>query len=174
MFSYIYDRAQILAAQTAFENRFRSAAANIAAINVGYQGGNVELEVAWLPSVGIWSGSRKIENRYWNAFGIGEPNAHNSNSIICEINFPLVGKSARIQGIMARDEHGTVWVCHRGGIGGGRKGVGPSLFWQEFPGKWVSVSGDRVASIAAIGAPDFLDQVSNFVKFVQRIKLSVD
>ena len=64
--------------------------------------------------------------------------------------------------------HGTLWDVHRGGIGGGRKGVGPNLFWQQFPGKWVSVSGDRVACITAIGAPDFWDHVSKFVEFVKQ------
>jgi 5-methylcytosine-specific restriction enzyme A len=170
MLSHIYDAAQVSAAQAAFENRFRAAAATIATVNVGYQGGSVQLQVGWLPSVNIWSGSRKLSNRYWNAFGIGQPHAHNSNSIICEVNFALSGTNSRIQGVLAKDEHGTISVCHRGGIGGGKKGVGQNLFWQEFPGKWVSVSGDRVASIGAIEAPDFLDQVSNFVKFVQQIK----
>lgn len=46
MLSYIYDPVQILAAQTAFENRFRSVAASIEMVNVGYQGGSLELQVA--------------------------------------------------------------------------------------------------------------------------------
>jgi len=169
MLSYIYDAAQVSAAQATFEDRLRSGA-TVAKLNVGFQGGSVEMEVAWQRSVGIWSGSRKIENRHWNAFGIGEPDTQSSNSIICEINFPLSGMSAKIQGVLAKDEHGNVWICHRGGIGGGRKGVGPNLFWQRFPGKWVSVSGDRVACITAIETPDFWDHLSKFVKFVQEIK----
>src|SRR5713101_4854285 len=154
MLGYIYDAAQVSAAQAAFEDRLRTGA-TIATVNVGFQGGGAELEVAWQPSVDIWSGSRKIENRYWNAFGIGEPDTHGSNSIVCEMNFPLSGMSAKIQGVLAKDEHGAVWLCHKGGIGGGKKGVGPNLFWQQFPGKWVSVSGDRVACITSIGAPHF-------------------
>jgi hypothetical protein len=153
MLSDIYDAAQVSVAQAAFEDRLRSAA-TITAVNVRFQCGSVEMEAAWQPSVGIWSGSRKIENRYWNAFGIGEPDKHSSNSIICEINFPLSGMSAKIQGVLAKDEHAMVWVCHRGGIGGGKKGVGLNLFWQRFPGR-VSVSGDRVACITSIEAPDF-------------------
>lgn len=78
--------------------------------------------------------------------------------------------STRIQGVLAKDERAAVWVCHRGGIGGGKKGVGPNLFWQEFPGKWVSVSGARVAQIGAIEAADFVQQVATFVNFVQQIK----
>src|SRR2546430_575249 len=110
MLNYIYDATQVLAAQTALEGRLRSTA-TIRTGRVGYQGGNVEMEVAWQPSVGIWSGSRKLANRYWNAFGIGEPNAHSSNSIICEVNFPLSGMSARIQGVLAKDQNGTIWIC---------------------------------------------------------------
>ena len=63
MLSYIYDAAQVSAAQAAFEDRLRSDA-TIAQVNVGYQGGSVEMEVAWQPSVGIWSGSRTLANRY--------------------------------------------------------------------------------------------------------------
>ena len=169
MLSHIYDAAQVSAAQAEFEERLRSGA-TVTAVSVGYQGGNIKMEVAWQPTVGIWSGSKRLENRYWNAFGIGEPDARSSNSITCEINFPLSGMNARVQGVLAKDEHGTVWVCHRGGIGGGRKGVGPNLFWQKFPGKWVSVSGDRVACVTAIGGEDFWHNVSKFVQFVREIK----
>jgi hypothetical protein len=35
---------------------------------------------------------------------------------------------------------------------------------------WVTVSGDRVASIGVLSAPDFMVDLSNFVKFVQEIK----
>jgi hypothetical protein len=107
---------EIAQAQNQFEMRFR-AAGEQKEVKVGHNGQNQVMEVRWLPQEGIWVGSRKLSNRYWNAFGIGEPTLQGSNSIICEINFPLEGVSRAIAGVLAKDEQGVVRVFHRGKTG---------------------------------------------------------
>ncbi len=160
---------EIAQAQKDFEHCFK-ANARMMSVSVGHRGESHQMEVAWLPAVRIWAGSKKLDNRYWNAFGVGKPDLHSANSISCEINFPLAGINRRIAGVLAKDEKGIIWVCHRGGIGGGKEGVGPSFFWNHFEGKRTLVWDDEVAIIGAISMPDFLVQLSNFVKFVHRIK----
>jgi hypothetical protein len=66
----------------------------------------------WIASQNIWAVLRRGDNRYWNAFGEGEPHPSKSNSIICEINFPYEGVKADIAGALARDESGRVFVLH--------------------------------------------------------------
>jgi 5-methylcytosine-specific restriction protein A len=169
MFKILHDSIEIARAQGEFEARFRSAGKQMV-VKVGHKGEIHEMEVSWMPAERIWAGSRKLTNRYWNAFGIGKPSPRNSNSIVCEINFPLHGVSRRIGGVLAKDDEGIIRVFHRGNIGGGRRGVGPQLFRNQFKGKWESVLGDDVILIGSISAPDFVGLVSQFVKEVSRIK----
>jgi 5-methylcytosine-specific restriction protein A len=65
--------------------------------------------------------------RYWNAFGLLR--STHPDDIIVEINFPLQGVDRRIAGVLARDSKtNEVFVLHRGGIGGGRPGIGKHAF----------------------------------------------
>ena len=63
---------------------------------------------------------------------------------------------------------------HRGEIGGGRKGIGKSLFVKNFRGEWERVLNgnrtSRLALIAALESKRFPQQVANFVHEVERIK----
>ena len=169
MLKILHDFNEIAQAQNQFEERFRTAGEQ-KTVKVGHKGQNHLMEVCWMPQEGIWAGPKKLSNRYWNAFGVGKPTLQGSNSIICEINFPLKGVSRAIGGVLAKDEQGVVWVFHRGKIGGGRKGIGPKLFREHFQGKWDSVLGDAVVSIGPISDSDFVKLVARFVKEVDRIK----
>ncbi|MGO8735591.1 MAG: hypothetical protein ACLQVM_22660 [Terriglobia bacterium] len=115
-------------------------------------------------------GSIVLHNRYWNAFGIG---LRASNSICCEINFPIEGKNEQIAGALAKDEQGAVWVLHRGKIGGGKKGVSKALFEKHYKGPWSNAEGDPFAVVGTLGQEDFVKHVSDFVKLVDEIKRSV-
>ena len=62
----------------------------------------------------------------------------------------------------------------RGRIGGGRKGIGKTLFCDNFTGEWQDVwNGDDFSKVAYVGlfkSPKFLAQLAAFVKDVSRIK----
>jgi hypothetical protein len=172
LLNYLRDAREIGQAQLDFQNKFESVGEKIN-VKVGHKGQGYDMEVSWLPSEGIWIGPRKLDNRYWNAFGVGQPKVlPSSNSIACEINFPFQGVNRKIAGIFAKDDQEIIWVLHRGKIGGGRTGVGPELFRNSFGGEWTSLEGDEVVKVGAIFSPDFIGLVSRFVKDVHRIKLN--
>jgi len=166
---YLRDLEEIGRAQADFQRLFRSSG-EIKTVGVGYRGGSENMEAAWLPSENIWCAFDKLDSRYWNAFGVGEPDAKRSNSITVEINFPLQGVNRTIGGILAKDDQKDIVVLHRGKIGGGKKGIGPQLFRDRFSGKWESVEGDDAIRIGTLAGPDFLSKIAFFVKEVALIK----
>ena len=173
MLNYLRDEREISQAQLDFQNRFECVGEKMD-VRVGHKGQGYKMDVTWVSSVGIWTGPRKLHNRYWNAFGVGQPKAlPSSNSITCEINFPLQGVNRKIAGILAKDDQEIIWVLHRGNIGGGKPRVGPELFRNRFNGKWTSVEGDDAAEVGPISSPDFIDLVSRFVKDVYGMKLNL-
>ena len=117
MLHILKKRAETAEAQAAFAKHFEDAGES-KTIKAGYKGATHELEGYWIVSEGIWIGFRVLANRYWNAFGIGlQP----SNSVRCEINFPIEGKNEQVAGVFAKDQQGAVWVLHRGRIGGDKQ-----------------------------------------------------
>lgn len=130
----------------------------------------------WSEKLGIWWTTYSLHNRYENAFGVEEPkwNTGYGHSIPSVIDVPFHGINRRIGGVFAVDESNKLYLLHRGRIGGGRKGIGKTLFLANYRGKWVSVQdGDSVSRLALVAALDserFPYQVANFVHELQRIK----
>ena len=144
-------------------------------LTIGFQGETIERTISWSNNLRIWFFSETLKgSRYVNAFGIDKPkrNAHISN--VCEINFPLKGINRRIGAAIAQDDKGSIYIIHRGKIGGGRSGIGKSLFEENYRGKLISVDdgGDEktMALIGELNSPNISNEIVNFVYEVNRIK----
>jgi hypothetical protein len=172
MLKLLRDPKDITQAQKRFCKRFHVADAEKRRVRIAHRGEVHNMEVTWLPSERVWAGSRKLINRYWNVFGVGEPKRQTPNGITCEINFPLHGINRRIAGLLAKDSGGIVRVFHRGNIRG-KPGVGLGLFRKYYRGKWHLVDGQKVVLIGAISEPKFVRRISRFVREVQSIKSKV-
>ena len=146
-------------------------------VKLGHQGAGFPAKVLWSKSLGIWKFSRAIkEVRYWNAFGVGKPGASSVLSIASEINFPWTQIDRKTGGAFAEDACGNIFVIHRGKIGGGKKGIGKSLFEHNYRGVWSFMEdGDSICQVAVIGAlnsPRFALQAAQFVKKIEILKSS--
>lgn len=144
-------------------------------VNLGHPGGTTKAKVLWSDSLGIWMFQEKIsDNRYWHAFGAGKPSASSHIPITCEINFPASGIDRRIGGALAIDRSGKIFVVHRGKLGGGKKGVGKSLFEDHYRGVWAIMEDGpvetTVALIGILNSPRFVRQVTQFVRKIDTIK----
>lgn len=143
---------------------------------IGWQGGNTRDYISWSGSLGIWWTIRKLEDKYWNAFGSETPhwNSRYSHSIDCEVNVPFSGIDHSISGAFAKDENGELYLLHRGNIRGGKKGIGKIRFDQNFRGEWENGMEvdypERFALVGMLSNPRFPIQVATFVKEVKRIK----
>ncbi len=145
-------------------------------VKLGHQGASLPAKVLWSKKLGIWLYSQAInEVRYWNAFGLGKPKEAGILSTTAAINFPWQGIDRKTGGAFASDPWGNIFVIHRGKIGGGKKGVGKSLFANNYRGVWSFMEdGDSITQVAVIGALNsgrFALQVALFVKKVENLKL---
>jgi hypothetical protein len=158
-----------------FNKKFKSFIDEEIKVKLGHQGAGFPAKVLWSKSLGIWKFSRAVkEVRYWNAFGVGKPGASSVLSIASEINFPWAQIDRKTGGAFAEDACGNVFVIHRGKIGGGKKGVGKSLFEHNYRGVWSFMEdGDSISQVAVIGAlnsPRFALQAAQFVKKIEILK----
>lgn len=170
----ISDVMEIERYQHKFQDNLIARSVRHAGCFVGYQGGGSKGTVFWFNDLGYWVSFNKLENRYWNAFGVDRPDEKNSLSIACEINFPLAGVNPQIAGAFGKTDSGEIHIVHRSTIGGGRVGIGRELFMQEYTGRWVDLDDigqvSRVALVSDLGSPSLPDNIENFVKQIHRIK----
>ena len=147
-------------------------------VRLGHQGASYPAKVSWSKKLGVWIFSRAIKDvRYWNAFGMGKPQPGALLSITSEINFPWSGIDRKTGAAFAEDAWGNVFVIHRGKIGGGKKGIGKSLFEHHYRGVWSFMEdGDCVTQVAVIGALNSARialQIAHFVKKIDMLKSAV-
>jgi hypothetical protein len=160
-----------------FNKKFKPFIDEAIKVKLGHQGAGFSAKVLWSEELGIWKFSQTVkEVRYWNAFGIDKPGTSSVLSIASEINFPWAQIDRKTGGAFAEDAWGNVFVIHRGKIGGGRKGVGKSLFEHNYRGVWSFMEdGDSISQVAVIGnlaSSRFALQAAQFVKKIEIMKLS--
>lgn len=175
MLKVVEDESAIRRHQRQFIRALRPLAEETIPVKLGHPGASVRARVSWSGRLGIWFFSRKIGAlRYWHAFGIGRPEGGANISITCEINFPLCGIDRRTGGAFAEDPAGRVFVVHRGKLGGGRKGIGKSLFENRYRGVWELMDDGGTATpaalLGALHSPRFARQIAQFVLKIDRMK----
>ena len=182
MLNGIVGRERTLDCQKALELALAKDLDSNAKIRVGYRGGNDLCSAKY--NEYIWFVSDKFPNKFWNAFG-SKLDRKNSNNIVVEINIPMEGVNLKVgQGIFAKDEAGSVFLLHGGGIGGGYPGVSkkPFLLWFEQYDRLmeVQVGKKRIKGILigklgdgealARGVSHFLEKVDVFKRRARRAK----
>lgn len=144
-------------------------------VKLGHQGASFGAKVSWSRRLGIWIFSQTTKDvRYWNAFGIGKPQGAGHLPITAEINFPRAGIDRKTGAAFAKDAWNRIYVIHRGKIGGGKKGIGKSLFEENYRGTWAWMDDGglttRVAVIGELGSSRFALQIAQFVGKIEKLK----
>lgn len=176
MIQIIDDRSQIASTIESLRETIIDAGAETRQAQMGHQGGLIETDVHWLPEHDLWAAFRDRGSRYWNAFGIGAPFDEQSLSMIVQVNPPKDGIDRRTGGAFGHDDAGSIYVLHRGKIGGGRKGIGKNAFLSFFAGTGPirpTSDGDQESPLIVIGALDdstFIPALGAFVHQVARFK----
>ncbi len=142
-------------------------------VKLGHQGETIECSINWSPTDGLWVHSRTFPNsRYWNAFGIKETRPKNDSllPIIVEINPPIEGLNRLTQGAFIEKGDESIILVYRGKIGGGRKGIGRQLFFDNYRGRVQKIFGKQFAVLGEIRNPDLVQKILYLVQEVDRIK----
>lgn len=175
MLEVIHDRKKMSVCQNRLRSRLRQYRHKDVRISLGDRTGRGPAHVLWFSDLGFWA---TLDSR-WNAFGL-QPNEPRSGTQLfaeVQINFPLKRGQRRTGADFAEDEAGQVFVLHNGLIGGGRKGIGKTLFRKSFRGTWVTVRRRdkeyQAALITTLSAPHLGQHIAHFVSEVSRIKASV-
>lgn len=150
--------------------------------NIGFPGGNADHDLYSKGAGHLWfapSGPSR-ENRiprYWNSFGIYDPNA-GAQTITFEANIPARTNTGWVAGFFAKDPFtGARYLMHSGKIGGGGKDVGKTAFlaWANPPLVDVALGDDRYRSgivVCNLEAPDLVDRVWTLVQKVAEFKFA--
>lgn len=141
---------------------------------VGYRGGNVEAEVTWHARAGIWSlldaQADGVEGRFWCCFGVQNPKDVRSLNIAVEINPRLEGTDLLVAGAFARDVHGMVHLCHNGKIGGGKRRVGKTAFFDRYRGELTEMAyKNRIVEVVDLGPVNSRELPRRIGRFAQEI-----
>lgn len=161
-----------------FVRSFKPFANEAIKVKLGHQGASFPARIFWSKKLAIWFFSQTVKGvRYWNVFGTVKPGKDSHLAITAEMNFPWAGIDRKTGAAFATDAAGRVYAVHRGKIGGGKKGVGKSLFEDHYRGLWAWMEdGDALAQVAVIGAldsPRFALQAALFVRKIGKLKSMV-
>ncbi len=146
---------------------------------VGHQGDTFPVDAFYLEAYNMWTAFDSGDNEtLWNTYGLGNPfKANGSRDMVCHLTVPSEGINRRTGAAYARDGGGSPLILHRGKIGGGRKGLGKSAFWNRERVDRVTVQdGDRVTEMAVVAHLELrslLEDIHAFVEEVKRVKDSV-
>ncbi|MCW4006401.1 MAG: hypothetical protein NWF04_07395 [Candidatus Bathyarchaeota archaeon] len=143
-------------------------------IKIRHRGRMQKRTVHWSTKLGIWwAQNDDHDNRFWNAFGVGEPkwNKKSSLSIVCEINPPREGINGSSGGAFAKEEDER-YLLHRGRIGGGKTRITKERFQEEFKEALVRIEGEEkpLAVVSSFNDSKFAENIAAFVKKVYGIK----
>ncbi len=174
MIDIVTDGKLITKYQRQFIQQLKTTCREKIVCTLGHQGKSDELTVYYSEIFNFWFTSHENDNRYWNGFGFGRPQAGRNNSITVEINPPYEGINRNIGGVFGHDKNGEVLVLHRGKIGGGRVGVGKQLFFDNYREEPIIANDDGIENkfclIGSLSSRHLPRQVGNFVSEVHRIK----
>lgn len=172
MLALLVGKTEISAAQNLLQQKlFQQLPQRDNTYVIGYQGGNIEVSDLHADHR-IWFLSSRSGERYWNAFGLADKlNISTSNSITVEINSPFSGENGRIAGLFARGDDGSIYLLHRGKIGGGKSGVGKQAFleWSNLPLTAVRTPAGRTLEAILIGKIDSQSISTDVARFVYAV-----
>jgi hypothetical protein len=175
MLKVVHDENQIAKYARQFVRSFKPFVDEKIKVKLGHQGASFGAKVSWSRKLGIWIFSQATKDvRYGNVFGMGKPPSSGHLPITAEINFPWTGIDRKTGAAFAQDAWNHIYVIHRGKIGGGKKGIGKSLFAENYRGVWTWMEdGDalsQVAVIGALGSSRFALQTAQFVGKIEKLK----
>jgi len=146
---------------------------------IGFPGGSWQGSISfnndiWYQSFEI--GSEEKSPRFWNGFGLSSDlTDKKSNNIVVEINIPSTGINRKVAGFFAKNSSGNICLFHRGGLGGGRKGIGKEAFinWSSYSLTSVDTEGvlENVLLVGNINSDTFTSDIYRFLIEISRFKL---
>lgn len=176
MFRVIHDFNEIVKFQSELKDELTKKLSTKTKNEIGFPGGSTTEIVYSDPKSGLWcsmADSLLDNNRFWNPFGIGNPQNSKHITPLVEINIPSY-LDRRVGGVFLKDDDNNVYLGHRGRIGGGKEGIGKGAFFEKYTGKIINVIDDTqnnpIAIISCIYDNNLVFNINRFIYAVSEIK----
>ena len=172
MLKVITERTAIEEFHKKYMSKMESYPHEVIETTVGWPSGSDLFSVKYYESVDMWFYWSAQEDHYWMPFGLGKPI---KNTVIkVGINIPYY-PNRRMAGVYMVDELDNLFIGHRGTIGGGRKGIGKQLFFDNYNRRGIKFIEDdgcstQIAIISKLEDKNLLENIKNFVVEIDRIK----
>ncbi len=173
----ITDRDEIAKAQELFARSISSRSSSTIPISIGYQSGQHDTKVYWIPDLGYWAyfgfppSGKSTGARYWNVFGLGKPSG--MVSIVCEINPPVQGVNRQAAGGFVLDTSGNIHLIHRG-ILNARGRIKKDFVFRNFDGSFTNINdagqSSKVIHIGGLKDEKLPELVRDFILEANKIK----
>lgn len=158
--------------QERFAERMEDLASSVEEVTIGYQGGSSVENVWYYEDEGFWFiAAIDILNdkRYWNPAGLQNPREKKHVGSDVQICIPFVHDRG-VAGVFLEDEHGNIYVGHRGRVNGVKKNhflknIVGSLELVEDSGKE-----SKIIIISPLESDSILLNMRMFLDEVARIK----
>ena len=138
---------------------------------IGTPGGSDLLMTWFSKALDLWVAPNILHNRYWNAFGCGDPFLTTKVAPTAEINPPLAAGSSSTATLFLKNRRGTIDVAHTGRAGGGKKGVGKTTFFAYHPLHQQVLVDGKLRDLYVLGSLDEPDELAkNVADFVRTIR----
>lgn len=173
-YELLVDDTEIAASQRRLEALVRARASWTGTRKLGFHGGNVDAELAWIGDERIWYSAPSLApNRWENGFGVEDPRDRPMLSITLWINPQKSGVDRRANAAFVRDDAGHVLLVHTGRLGGGKKGVGQRAFLEAFDGPRITVGDRMFVVVADLESPSAVADIASYVRAVAAFKAEV-
>ena len=184
MFRVVKGKKETRICQKRLETALRESLSSESEFKIGSPGGSMNSVIynsnVWFAGYEITEESSEGAPRFWNGFGLtSKLEQGKSNSIVVEINIPTNGINPRVSGLFAIDDDtGSVFLLHRGCLGGG-KGIGGNSFlnWYSKPFTEIQNETDnethveKAILVGEITKSEFPKHLAKFVQSVAEFKL---
>lgn len=144
---------------------------------IGDRSGAISRNLFIREDLGIWMApSAVVERGYvWMPFGVLPIQPSKNLSVVVQINRVGTPDGHPVAGTLAADPSGAQWICHSGGVGGGRPGIGKRAFlaWsgiETVPVTTPNGGSRRVIPLGRVGDPNLPHDIAAFVKQVAAFK----
>jgi hypothetical protein len=173
-YATVGDKNSLAKANKAFLKVFQDRSSASAKQTIGTPGGSVQLATWFSADLDTWVAPDVLANRYWNAFGYGDPFVRSKVAPTVEINPPLAAGTSKTATLILRNQDGEFEIAHTGGAGGGKTGIGMNAFKAFHPSYETVIVDGKARDLYMLGAladeDDLAANVADYVKVVRDFK----
>lgn len=176
MFEVITSLSTIASLNRKLSARLKKAFVHVEPREITYPSGHFSAQVYFEHDAGTqvrgWSPNSNWADKHVNYLVVGAPNTTDWVEITVQLNFPAASYDRSLAGAFVKDEHGEVFLAHRGKLTKGMGGLKKLQVLDRFTNCITAQDGDQTNQlilIVGLEAPDMIDRLFEFAVEARRV-----